>query len=287
MWFGRLLSWTLRRLFTGRLRRLLFPATLSLAVIAAIIFLGPMAASESPAPSALVSVSDLQLSRLGREVFGQDKDLAPLNLGVTVKDRVARLTGDVPSHEVSRQAEQLLRKVPGILEVQNDLRLILPEDERVNTFTPLPSSRPPLVQQSIPPQPRSPGALTGQSNGSRWKPRTTPEAEARPPLEATQEPAVILPAIRLSLPPANNSSSVGKPFHPEPPSGDLAGTLERLRHLPPVREATIFGQSVHVLADERATAADLGLRPEQVRDTEPSLEDVFVTLSKAAAAKAA
>jgi ABC-2 type transport system ATP-binding protein len=64
---------------------------------------------------------------------------------------------------------------------------------------------------------------------------------------------------------------------------DPAATLDRLRHLPAVREATIFGQSVHVLADERAGPAELGLRPEQVRPTEPNLEDVFVTLSRAAA----
>src|SRR5262249_1858810 len=55
----------------------------------------------------------------------------------------------------------------------------------------------------------------------------------------------------------------------------------RRRHLPGVHEATIFGQAVHALVDERATPADLGLRPEQVREAEPSLEDVFVTLSKA------
>jgi ABC-2 type transport system ATP-binding protein len=62
---------------------------------------------------------------------------------------------------------------------------------------------------------------------------------------------------------------------------DTAGTLERLRHLPPVREATIFGESIHALVDERTTPADLGLPPDRVRPTGPSLEDVFVTLSKA------
>jgi ABC-2 type transport system ATP-binding protein len=62
---------------------------------------------------------------------------------------------------------------------------------------------------------------------------------------------------------------------------EAASTLERLRHLPTVREATIFGQAIHALVDERATADELGLTPTQVRPTVPSLEDVFVTLAKA------
>jgi ABC-type multidrug transport system ATPase subunit len=62
---------------------------------------------------------------------------------------------------------------------------------------------------------------------------------------------------------------------------DAAGTLERLRHLPPVREATIFGESIRAVVDEATTPADLGLADAQVRPTKPSLEDVFVTLSRA------
>ncbi len=62
---------------------------------------------------------------------------------------------------------------------------------------------------------------------------------------------------------------------------DTAATLDALRHRPAVREATIFGQSIHALVDETATAADLGLDADQVRPTTPSLEDVFVTLARA------
>ena len=62
---------------------------------------------------------------------------------------------------------------------------------------------------------------------------------------------------------------------------DAAATLDRLRKLPAVREATIFGQAIHALVAEEAAPVDLGLAPEQVRVTTPSLEDVFVTLAKA------
>jgi ABC-2 type transport system ATP-binding protein len=60
-----------------------------------------------------------------------------------------------------------------------------------------------------------------------------------------------------------------------------AATLDRLKRHPAVREATIFGQSVHALVDATATSAALGLAPDRVRAIEPNLEDVFVTLSKA------
>jgi len=61
---------------------------------------------------------------------------------------------------------------------------------------------------------------------------------------------------------------------------DPAGLLGHLNTLPGIRQATIFGQSIHALADAGRTAADLGLSGEQVHVTEPSLEDVFVALSR-------
>jgi ABC-type multidrug transport system ATPase subunit len=59
--------------------------------------------------------------------------------------------------------------------------------------------------------------------------------------------------------------------------------LEALRTHAGVREATIFGQAIHALVERDATPHDLGLDGMSVHDTEPSLEDVFVTLSRRAA----
>jgi ABC-2 type transport system ATP-binding protein len=64
---------------------------------------------------------------------------------------------------------------------------------------------------------------------------------------------------------------------------DPAPLLERLRRRDGVREATIFGQAVYALVDEDQTPADLGLEGAEVRPTEPSVEDVFVALSRAQA----
>ncbi len=64
--------------------------------------------------------------------------------------------------------------------------------------------------------------------------------------------------------------------------------LALLRVMPGVREATPFGQDVHLLldaqlADERVAAGLAALGPVRVREASASLEDVFVTLSRAAA----
>ena len=56
--------------------------------------------------------------------------------------------------------------------------------------------------------------------------------------------------------------------------------LERVRDMPGVREATIFGRSIHALADTDQLDALRAKLPEaRVEMIEPSLEDVFVTLT--------
>lgn len=57
--------------------------------------------------------------------------------------------------------------------------------------------------------------------------------------------------------------------------------LQRLREKTGVREATIFGQAIHALVDVPYSVAALGLEGYLVHETEPSLEDVFVTLARA------
>jgi ABC-2 type transport system ATP-binding protein len=68
---------------------------------------------------------------------------------------------------------------------------------------------------------------------------------------------------------------------------DTAGLLQRLRAQPGVLQATIFGQSIHALVEQNRTVAELGLSAARVLDAEPSLEDVFVTISRAQMARAA
>lgn len=69
---------------------------------------------------------------------------------------------------------------------------------------------------------------------------------------------------------------------------DPTENLIKLRRMEPVLDATVFGQTIHVLAEESLSESRLleylELAPEvvQLRPIAPTLEDVFVTLSRAA-----
>ena len=60
-----------------------------------------------------------------------------------------------------------------------------------------------------------------------------------------------------------------------------ARLLERPARPPGVREATIFGQAIHALVDSDWSGKELNHLGVEVHPAEPSLEDVFVTLSRA------
>ncbi|MFV0444993.1 MAG: ABC transporter permease [Planctomycetaceae bacterium] len=61
---------------------------------------------------------------------------------------------------------------------------------------------------------------------------------------------------------------------------DPVGTLRMLHQAPEVRDATFFGQAIHVLAEENwSPERDIGSVSE-AREITPSLEDVFVTLTR-------
>jgi ABC-type multidrug transport system ATPase subunit len=62
--------------------------------------------------------------------------------------------------------------------------------------------------------------------------------------------------------------------------------LQAVRHMPGVRTATVFGQSMHLLVDEGVTSAQIeeklrnvGISHAEIHEIGPSLEDVFVALS--------
>lgn len=64
---------------------------------------------------------------------------------------------------------------------------------------------------------------------------------------------------------------------------NVSALLENLKRRPCVREATIFGQAIYALVEAECTATEMGLdaREVQIHPAEPTLEDVFVALSRA------
>lgn len=102
------------------------------------------------------------------------------------------------------------------------------------------------------------------------------------PAELTRMPQVTPPGTRhLEIHIASLAGRDGIQRQPGQAASSVATVLERLRHHPGVRHATIFGQAIHALVNEDCTAEDLGLPGAEVRPAEPSLEDVFVALSRA------
>jgi hypothetical protein len=60
--------------------------------------------------------------------------------------------------------------------------------------------------------------------------------------------------------------------------------LAWLQDRPGVREATIFGEAIHALVEDTFATSELERQGATVRPAGASLEDVFVTLSRAQAA---
>lgn len=61
---------------------------------------------------------------------------------------------------------------------------------------------------------------------------------------------------------------------------DIATYLYRLKHRPTVREATIFGQSIHALVEDQDSLQDLVAPDVTIRPAAANLEDVFVTIAR-------
>jgi len=61
---------------------------------------------------------------------------------------------------------------------------------------------------------------------------------------------------------------------------DTAELLVTLKRRPTVREATIFGQSIHALVDDADNLADVAKADVSIRPADANLEDVFVTIAR-------
>ena len=61
---------------------------------------------------------------------------------------------------------------------------------------------------------------------------------------------------------------------------DTAELLMKLKRRPTVKEATIFGQSIHALVDNKDDLSDIQGPDVVVHPTSANLEDVFVTIAR-------
>ena len=104
---------------------------------------------------------DLALTIEARGILLRDPELATLNIGVRVRNRIATLWGPVPSAEMAFKAEIYLRGLVELLEVRNELHvtgeaLVGPDRLRTPPIAHLPEvppALPALPAGVIPPPP--------------------------------------------------------------------------------------------------------------------------------------
>jgi hypothetical protein len=165
-------------------------------------------APQSSRPPALVkeeatpTFRDLELTLQARAALLKEGAFSALNVGVSVRQRVATLFGTLPSLELARRAEELIQQIPGLIEVRNDLQVDRSDQPRTRSFA-LPSlDRAGSTESS---------ALSG--------PFQAPAALVRRPTEHGPAPAQELPWR-----PGKSSRSILTTL----PTTDLPGSASRL-----------------------------------------------------------
>ncbi|HEV3262684.1 MAG TPA: BON domain-containing protein [Gemmataceae bacterium] len=247
------------------------------AVLAAVLFLGPAAEAAlwgiEPDPSAKLTANDCRLTVAALGALARDKELAPVNLGLSVHENVAMLWGPVPSGGLKRRAEELIRRVPGIGQVVNQLYVEAPPEEETDPFwktSPTnglyaPDSPPTRNQPWRPPERAlavAPGGRLGA--GPAWG----------PPVQAVRAQAIpVVPPIRIVSRPASALAPAAVLLAPRPipvRPADLTPAFDRLllgdarfrRVRPEVRGGFVFLHgTVWTWADLHALAKEIAQLP--------------------------
>jgi hypothetical protein len=190
--------------------------------------------------------NDLQLTLRARQALTADMLLAHCHLGISVRQSVATLWGDVPSIELCQRAENRIRQVPGILQIVNDLRV----RSKAASATQAPAT-PEKKKTSDTPIPR-PGhasaALADRENHGRIAGTTAGRPSLPPIVLQPVQPQAIAPV--LLSPPIRLESAQGL----EERLRELTDADKRFHDL----RAAVIGKMVYL------------------RGSVPAMEDVFI-----------
>jgi hypothetical protein len=176
---------------------------------------------------------DTELSVRVRAALAKDQALAPLNIGVNVRDGTVTLWGSVPSADFARRAMSVAGQVKGVQSIRCELSLIPRDDEGDPSATCAPPPIP--VPDKVGPPP---GALTGRPAEQPAVPQVKPTARSqRPGGDILLLPPIIVagpPAGAKPAPPASLGHPVPLPLEASAP--DLSSALDKVR-----RSDTRFG----------------------------------------------
>src|SRR5262245_38312700 len=155
----------------------------SSALAAILLILGSASAPAQDDP-----IRDCRLAMRARQAWQQDPGLANvIHLGVTVRGGTATIWGAVPSAELARRAETLVREVQGIFEVRNELHVDVPND--------------PIVELLRTPSPRS-----ARTKEPQWIQAHRQPAQLMSGASAPTSGVALLPPLTLQTsPPADNA----------------------------------------------------------------------------------
>jgi hypothetical protein len=144
-------------------------------------FAGPLARLVRPKPTE----RDVQLAVYARQALMDDEMLAPLNVGVSVRQSVATLWGPVPSPAHVQRARERVQRVRGVIEVRSELH-VAPSDVPLADVVPPEEKLPPL------PGPRTVGALTGRQEAPK-PPVLVESVSLLPPVAHLVTPVIPVP----------------------------------------------------------------------------------------------
>jgi hypothetical protein len=156
------------------------------------------------------ALGDCVATARARQALLQDSTLAPLNLGVSVRAGAASLWGQVPSAGLGRRAEDKIRKVAGIREVHNELRIVDADPATEFLRSAIAATQRPPFETLVSPSPVSSAYLTRRYSD-----------DTAPPRPGAGAGVLLLAPIAGPQPLANP----GRP--------DLAETVERLLRAEP------------------------------------------------------
>jgi osmotically-inducible protein OsmY len=147
------------------------------------------------------SSQDLELAVKARQCLADAGSDASSSVGVSVRDGVVSLWGTVASPRASRQLAELVKQVPGVQGVRNELRMVVPDDEPGK-------NKPAGVHRTRPLDPpaslaaRTDEAKRPEAQGLVWRPAAKPpnppaERDSRTPMTAANPfaPTPLLDAV--------------------------------------------------------------------------------------------